>query len=1004
VVLPDQTAAQRLSFNARGVSPTRRRRAPCPVGLGVEYGDKFACRSRAGERLASASGAASLCYCSCHSAAGNSMKTIALRFVFLLSLLAILAGAQAQQAALPKGVQRITTVEGITEYRLDNGLRVLLFRDASKATVTVNITYLVGSVNESYGETGMAHLLEHMLFKGTPTRTNVFSELQDHGAQFNGSTAWDRTNYFETFDASDANLDWAIGLEADRMVNSRVAKVDLDSEMTVVRNEFESGENNPSRVLYQRVLSAAYEWHGYGNSPIGSRSDIENVPIERLQRFYRSHYQPDNAVLVVAGRFEEARALGLIAKTFGAIPKPTRTLEGRYTVEPVQDGEREVIVRRVGDIQILMAAYHTSAGAHPDFVPLQLAASVLADEPSGRMYKALVETGLAAEIGVQTLQLKDPGALIFVAVVRQDASLDKARDAMFAVIDDLKAHPITKEEIERARNNALSGFERAMNNSQAVALQLSEWAAIGDWRLMFLDRDRVRTATIEDAQRTALEYLKVSNRTVGLFLPGDPDRTEIPPNPDLAALLQGYKGDAARTEGEEFDASPANIDKRTTRVDLPGGVKLALLPKETRGDAVTVSIRLNFGDERSLAGQSRVASFASQMLERGTTTKTRAELQDTFDKLQTQLNVGGGGGQVGASIVSTRANLPAALKLAIEVLRKPSFPESELETLRAEALASLESDQSEPQSIVSRAYARHGNPYAATDIRYVPTVEEERARITAVTVKSLRDFHAGFYGATNAEVAVVGDFDPEEIRKLIAAELDGWKSPKPYAEVLTPFPEQPAAPLAQVFKTPDKENAFFLAGMQFPLSDSDADFPALVLGNYLLGQGASSRLFSRIRVREGLSYGVGSQLSAPVKSNGARFGANAISAPQNADKVEASFRDEVASVLRDGYKDTEVATAKEAWLQARQVSRAQDGALAGSLLSGLHNGRTFAWDADLDAKVRALTPAEIHAAMQRHLDLAKMTFMKGGDFDGKASGAAAAPAPGPAAAAGGAAR
>ena len=246
-------------------------------------------------------------------------------------------------------------------------------------------------------------------------------------------------------------------------------------------------------------------------------------------------------MLVVAGRFDEARALALIAKSLGAIPKPTRVLEDSYTEEPVQDGEREVIVRRVGDIQILMAAYHSAAGAHPDFVPLQLAASVLADEPSGRIYKALVETGLAAEVGVQTLQLKDPGALIFVAIVQKDASLDAAREAMFKVIDDLKAHPITAEEVERARNNALSAFERAMNNSQAVALQLSEWAAIGDWRLMFLDRDRVRTATAEDAQRTALQYLKPSNRTVGLFIPGDPDRTEIPATPNARRAARGLQ-------------------------------------------------------------------------------------------------------------------------------------------------------------------------------------------------------------------------------------------------------------------------------------------------------------------------------------------------------------------------------------------------------------------------------------------------------------------------------
>jgi zinc protease len=905
--------------------------------------------------------------------------------------LALCVGAVASaQAPLPDGVQRVTTVEGITEYRLANGLKVLLFRDVSKASITVNVTYLVGSVSEGYGETGMAHLLEHMMFKGSPKHTNVIAELQQHGARFNGSTAWDRTNYFETFDASDANLQWALDLEADRMVNSFIAQKDLDSEMTVVRNEFESGENNPSRVLFERVLSAAYLWHGYGRSPIGSRSDIENVPIGRLQAFYRKHYQPDNAVLVVAGRFDEAQTLGLIAEDFGKIPRPKRVLEQRYTVEPVQDGERDVTVRRVGDIQILMAAYHAPAGAHPDFVPLQLAVDVLTDEPSGRMYKALVDKGLAARIGANTLQLKDPGAVVFVAMVRKDGSLEDARRAMFATIDDLKAHPITPEEIERAKNNALSAFERQMNNSQAVALQLSEWAAIGDWRLMFLDRDRVRSATAEQAQTAALEYLKPSNRTVGEFIPGEPDRAVIPPEPDISALLKGYKGDAARSEGEKFDATPANIESRTTRVELPGGVKLVMLPKQTRGDAVVAEIALNFGDEQSLKGTGRTSELTAQMLMRGSAGKSRQQIEDLLAKEQSSLRVNGGGDGAVAFVQSTRAHLATVLDLAIEVLRTPAFPASELETLRAATLAGLDASQSDPQAIVSRAYQRHWQPYSPGDVRYVPTVDEERALLTSVSAEDLRKFHREFYGASNAEVVVVGDFDADEIRKLVADKLDGWKSPKPYTDLPTPYPSPPIAPITRAFETPDKENAFFMAGMPIKMTDSDADYPALVLGNYILGRGTNSRLFQRIRGREGLSYGVGSQFDAPADSDGARFSVVAISAPQNTDRVEASFRDELATVLRDGYTDQEVATAKHSWAQTRQLARSQDPALTGILLADTHDGRTLAWDAELDARIAALTAADIRAAMRAHLDPAKMAFMKGGDFAAVAKKAAAA--------------
>jgi zinc protease len=911
------------------------------------------------------------------------MKSIWSRAAGVLLAFAVVWVAEAQ-TQLPAGVERITSVEGITEYRLANGLRVLLFPDPSNARITVNVTYLVGSVHESAGEAGMAHLLEHMVFQGTPKHPDILKEIQDRGAQVNGTTAWERTNYFETFDASDENLEWALELEADRMVNSLIAQQDLDSEMTVVRNEFEAGENNPFSVLLARVMSTAYVWHGYGDTPIGSRSDIENVPIERLQAFYRKHYQPDNAILVVAGRIDETKTLGLIAKYFGVLPRPERTLEPYYTEEPTQDGEREIVVRRVGDIQAVMAGFHVADGTHEDFVPLQIATRVLADEPSGRLYKALVEAGLAAQVGVQTLQMKDPGMVIFIAIVRADGSLDAARNALLATIDDVRANPITAEEVERAKSRILAQFELAMNNSQTVALQLSNWAAIGDWRMLFLDRDRVRAVSAEATQRAAVNYLKTSNRTVGMFIPdAAPDRAEIPDPPSLAALLEGYRGDAARSEGEEFDPSIANIEARTQRVTLPGGVKLVMLPKETRGDSVQAIIRLNNGDEQSLRGSGRIGNLIPQMLTRGTASKTRQQIQDELSNRQSQLNVGGGPNTVVANVQTTREHLAAVLDLAIEVLREPAFPESELTTLRDLMLAQLEFTRSEPQGVVPRAFARHmGAQYDAQDVRYTPTLDEEIALVRAVTAENLRDFHEEFYGAADAEVVIVGDFDAAAAQQLIGAQLDGWRSQRPYAEVVSPYPDPKVGPVSEIFETPDKENAFFMAGMPVKMNSDDADYPALLFGNFMLGQGPASRLFARIRNTEGLSYGVGSQLQAPAKSDGGMFIVNAISAPQNAERVEASFRDELTKILNDGYTDEEIAVAKRGWAQGRQVARSQDQQLVGTLLGHVHNGRTMTWEADLEAKVMALTGAQIRDAMRRHLDLEAMAFMRGGDFAG----------------------
>src|SRR4051812_49120717 len=258
----------------------------------------------------------------------------------------VLTALVGQAQTLPPGVQKGPSLAGITEYSYPNGLKVLLLPDSGSSTITVNVTYLVGSRHEGYGETGMAHLLEHLNFIKSTHDRNIKKELEDRGARWNGTTSYDRTNYYETVNASEENLRWALGLEAERMINMRIEKPLLDTEMTVVRNEFERGENNAVAILEERVLSTAYLWHNYGKSTIGSRVDIERVPIDRLAAFYRKFYQPDNAVVTIAGQIDASQTIALVASTLGAVPKPARTLDETYTVEPPQDGERSVELRR----------------------------------------------------------------------------------------------------------------------------------------------------------------------------------------------------------------------------------------------------------------------------------------------------------------------------------------------------------------------------------------------------------------------------------------------------------------------------------------------------------------------------------------------------------------------------------------------------------------------------------------------------------------------------------
>jgi zinc protease len=525
----------------------------------------------------------------------------------------------------------------------------------------------------------------------------------------------------------------------------------------------------------------------------------------------------------------------------------------------------------------------------------------------------------------------------------------------------------------------LKNIDLTLNNSDRVGVGLSEFIGAGDWRLFFLHRDRIRKVTPEEVAQVAGRYFKPSNRTLGLFIPTPkPDRAEIPATPDLAAALKDYKGDATVAAGEAFDPSPANIETRTVRRDA-GGMKLALLSKKTRGGKVVAQMVLRYGDEKSLMNQATAADLAADMLMRGTAKHTRQQLQDELDRLKARVSVGGGATQATVTVETTRENLPAVMRLVAEVLREPAFPTSEFEQLKQENLAGIEQQKSEPVQVAFIAFGRKLSPYPKGDVRYISSPEESIADYTAATLDDAKKFYQDFYGASNSQLTIIGDFDEQEISKLATDLFGNWKSPKPFARVPSVYKD--VAPVNQSLPTPDKANAFFVAGLNLKIRDDNPDYPALLLGNYMLGGGfLNSRLAARIRQKEGLSYGVGSGVNVSSFDEYGRFTASAIYAPQNVDKLEAAFKDEIARMLKDGFTAEEVEAAKSGFLQSRQVSRAQDNELASRLNNYLFIGRTLQWDADLDAKLRALTPDQIVAVMRRYIDPSKITIVKAGDF------------------------
>ena len=905
---------------------------------------------------------------------------------FLGPVLAIAAATAAVAQTLPPGVTQASSVEGITEYRLQNGLQVLLVPDYSKPTTTVNVTYRVGSRQESYGETGMAHLLEHLLFKGTPTTRNVWAEFTKRGMRPNGSTSYDRTNYFASFSANDDTLRWYLGWQADAMVNSLIARSDLDTEMTVVRNEFERGENDPGRVLQQQVLAAMYQWHNYGKSTIGARSDIENVDIPRLQAFYRQHYQPDNATLIISGRFDTTKLLGYVAQSFGPIPKPTRVIATTYTLDPPQDGERRVTVRRVGGTPLVYTTFHGPAGSHPDFAAMSLLSLVLGDTPGGRLHKRLVQPAkgppLAAQTFAYAFALAEPGPLLMGAALAPGQDVERARAEMAATVEALPTQPVTAEELERARTSWLNDWDQGFTDPERVGVQMSEAIARGDWRLYFLQRDQVRKVTLTDVQRVATTWLRKDNRTVGVYLPTpQPERAPQAARVDVQALVAGYQGDPAAVQAEAFEATPANLDARTQTASS-GALKLALLPKGTRGRVVQARLRLRYGTEKSLLGTETVAAFAASLLDKGAMGLSRQQIADGFDRLQAEVGFGASEQSLQVTITTKRERLPAVIDLVGRLLRTPTFAPEPLEELRSQYLASIERQRKEPEAIVDNLLARHGNPYPRGDLRHASSFEESEQDVKAVTVARLRDFHRRFYSAANGEFSAVGDMDVAAVKQALQAAFGNWRQPAAGPQPYVRLPQPLVAVETKRFyeRTPDKANANLAGQMALPLSDRHPDYAALSVANYIFGQGGNSRLWRRIREAEGLSYDVRASLAWSSIEDHTTFAVSAIFAPQNQPKVEAALQQELARSLKDGFTQAELDDARAGLLNSRRLSRAQDGGVAGALLSNLFLGRTFAVSQATDDAIARLTLAQINAAWRQHITPQRLVLAWAGDF------------------------
>ena len=910
------------------------------------------------------------------------MRNLLLSSVLCCSL-ASLSPVYAQKTDVPKYIKN---VEGVKEYSLNNGLKVLLIPDASQSNMVVNIVYNVGSRNEGYGEKGMAHLLEHMLFKSTKNLGDIKKMLSEKGGAANGTTWLDRTNYYEVFPSNDENLKWSIEMEADRMINATILQTDLDKEFSVVRNEFEIGENNPDGVLQERILSSAYLWHNYGKSTIGSKEDIERVKANRLRVFYEKYYQPDNSTLIIAGKFDEKKALQYVGQYFGSIAKPKRVLDKTYTIEPAQDGEKFVELKRAGDSKNIGALYHTAAYADKDYAAIDALGEILTADPSGYLYKSLVETQKISSIYYWQPTTRDASFVYFGVAVPNDKDVVATKELVRAELDKIGSTKYTDEDVSRAKAKIIKQIEGVKNNTISFAINLTEIIGAGDYRLGFLYRDAIEKLTKEDIQRVAEKYFKSNNRTVGVFIPSK-DEQRVKPveytDEQLAAFTKDYKGKALEKETAPFEASIKNLKQNFVEGKLSNGAKYGLIKKEIKGGKVQAAFKFPVSNEKDLSGKSDVGAILAQLLKTGTTTRTKEQISDRLDLLKSSLSFGFSGQTLTVNVSTYKESFKEVMEILGDLLTNATFPQNELTKTISEYNTYLESSLNDPNSLAFIEVSRQTSKYPKESIFYTATVQEQIDAYKKIKQPELIDFYKNILGGNNGVGTVVGDLEAKSTAQILESTFGKWNSKSKYERAIPTYFETQKADKEYI--TPDKENAVAVGKISFKMTQKDADYPAFVMANEMLGSGGflSARIPMRLREKEGISYGAGSFVNVPITNDVSYWAYYAFLNPTKKNAVEIAAKEEIAKALKDGFTAEELKSNLVSWLNERKTRLGDDGTLMDLTNVYLQYGVPLEDYDTLEAKVKALKIEEVNAVAKKYLSLDKMTSVYVGDFNKK---------------------
>lgn len=847
------------------------------------------------------------------------------------------------------------------------------------------VTYQVGSRNEVTGTTGATHILEHMMFKGTDRFNSAegndySSQMERIGARSNATTYFDRTNYYATLPRQYVPL--AIELEADRMRNLRIREEDLASEMTVVRNEYERGENNPVRTLIKEIYASAFIAHPYNHPTIGWRSDIENTSPEKLRKFYDTYYWPENAVLTIIGGFDRTATLETIVQHYGAIPSAPAPIPEVTTREPEQIGPRRLTIERNGQIGVVMIAFKSPQGTHADWPALALLEQIIGADKTGRLYRALEDQGKASATFTFAPQLRDPSLFMFAAYLSAEATHEETEKIILDEINALILGGISEDELTRAKAVVAASTQYGRDGSYAIADQINEAIAMGDWSQYIRMPKAIQAVTAADLQRVAEKYFIHKNRTIGWFVPQSTQTASL--NASSATAPNYFRDPAVYGPQQHTKSTFTAASRANAQIDFSSAMQQATTANGIEIIAIEMPIQnvvsfagsLAAGETLSPEDAPALASLTASMLDQGTTEHDRFAIAEKLDRLGADIGFSANAHSLRFSGRFLREDAGSVMELLAEQLRQPAFDPEVLQPLKSRQVAGLMNAKDNTDFRASAAVSR--KLYPPEHPNYSTPLNALIEDVETTTFDDIRAFHAAHYGPKSMRLIFTGDIDFEQLVAAVEIAFEGWSGGVDAPSEL-PEPLENQAQAERIYIA-DKTSVSVSYGYQTGLRRTDPEYIPFMVGNYILGGSFHSRLMTEVRKNRGLTYSIRTGHEGDIFSSGnwllsASFGPSQLQ--QGIDATEAV----IADWYKNGVSESEVAAALETLSGSYLVNLTTTANVAAQVLSFMERGFDAEYIDAYPKRLEQITAEQVNAAILAHFDPKKCTQAIAGSLE-----------------------